>query len=412
VRLLLSALGSDGDVEPFMALAQRLLAAGHRPLLATNDRFEARATALGIPFVRVGPSWDEALAQQHFTRLLAEPSPLRQLTMVTQMLAELQLPAIPELLELARQVDVVVCPPVSVASVAAARKVSTPHVSVHFAPLHRADHSTPTGGNLGRFVNRITWSVMGALLRRATDPSLNRIVSATGLTPWHDILLAGAHSSTLDLIAVSPHVLPRDPAWGRSTRTTGYWHVDEPAWQPSAALEALTLREPPVVIGFGSMMGLDARAVTARILSAVKDLDRQVVIQAGWGALGAGPLPANVHALGFVPHAWLFARAACVVHHGGAGTTGAALRAGVPQAIAWHLGDQPFWAHKVHELGVGPKSRRHTHADAHWLRQAIDQMLSDSPMRARAKELGAEIAREDGASNAVRAIEAAFGSPP
>jgi UDP:flavonoid glycosyltransferase YjiC (YdhE family) len=114
--------------------------------------------------------------------------------------------------------------------------------------------------------------------------------------------------------------------------------------------------------------------------------------------------------VGFVPHAWLFQRAACVVHHGGAGTTAAALRAGVPQAIVPHLGDQSIWGRKVAELGVGPKPRARRAADARWLRRVIERMLADADMRSRAERLGADIRSENGVANAVRAIEVAVES--
>jgi sterol 3beta-glucosyltransferase len=405
MHVLLSALGSSGDVEPFLALAQGLIAAGHRPLLATAEKFAQRASALGVPFVRIGPDWDEAHVRQHFAEVLARRNPLRQLAMVTNELAELQLPEVENLTALVRDADVVVYAPLAIATVAAARKLGKPHVSVHFAPLHRADNYSPTGSDFGRFGNRIVWSLSSALLRRATDASLNRIVSAVGLPPWYDILLRASHSTQLDLIAVSQRVLTRDPSWGPATHMTGYWFVDEATWVPDPALEQLTRQTPPVVIGFGSMMGLDARETTAWILEAVASLDRPVVIQAGWAGLGAGALPRHVHAVGFVPHAWLFQRAACVVHHGGAGTTAAALRAGVPQAIVPHLGDQPIWARKIAELGLGPKPRARHAADARWLRRAIERMLADVDMRARAERLGVDIRAENGVTNAVRAIE-------
>src|SRR4051794_21902384 len=97
MRVLLSAIGSSGDVEPFLALAQGLIAAGHRPLLATAEIFASRASALGVPFVRIGPDWDEAHIQRHFAEVLARRSPLRQLAMITNELAELQLPEVEKL---------------------------------------------------------------------------------------------------------------------------------------------------------------------------------------------------------------------------------------------------------------------------------------------------------------------------
>jgi UDP:flavonoid glycosyltransferase YjiC (YdhE family) len=407
MRVLLSPLGSSGDVEPFLALAQGLIVAGHAPLLATSENFAARAATFGVPFHRLGPDWDAREAQDHFARVLAQRSPIANLALVTNKLAELQLPEVPAIAELVRACDVVVYAPLAIATLAAARKLRKPHVSVHFAPIHRAESYSPVGTNLGRIGNRLAWKVAAVSLRRATDTGLNQLVVANGLPPWRDILLDASHSRSLDLIAVSEHVLRRDPAWGPATHMTGYWFVNEPEWQPERELEAFT-STPPVVIGFGSMMGFDARAVTELILEVAAELDRPVVLQAGWAELGAASMPPNVRAIGFVPHRWLFERAACVVHHGGAGTTAAALRAGVPQAIVWHLGDQSIWGQKVAQLGVGPKPCGHRAFDARWLRRAIARMLGDESLRTRAKQLGNDIRAEDGVTQAVRVLEQTF----
>lgn len=405
MRVLLSALGSSGDVEPFIALAQGLIAAGHEPLLATGHMFAERAASLGIPFRGLGPDGDvKAELQAQFARILARKRPIEHLVMVTNTLAEMQLPEVPVLTELVRACDIVVYSPLAIATLAATRKFGKPHASVHFAPIHRADGYSPFGVDLGRFGNRLAWKLAIGTVSRATDATLNRLVTANGLAPWRDILFDASHSRELDLIAVSERVVSRDPAWPPETQLTGYWFVDEPAWTPDRELEQFT-STPPVVIGFGSMMGFDPRAVTEQILKAVSGLDRPVVLQSGWAAIGAATLPSHVRAVGFVPHRWLFERAACVVHHGGAGTTAAALRAGVPQAIVWHLGDQPIWARKVAELGVGPKARHYRDFNARWLRRALERMLRDEPMRARAAQLGRELRLENGVARAVRAIE-------
>jgi sterol 3beta-glucosyltransferase len=165
-----------------------------------------------------------------------------------------------------------------------------------------------------------------------------------------------------------------------------------------------------VVIGFGSMTGLDADAITNTVLRAVDGLPRRVVLLSGWAGLGQATLPKHVRAFGFVPHGWLFPRAACIVHHGGAGTTAAAFRAGVPQVVVWHLGDQPVWGEKVAELGVGPACISHKKLSAPWLRARIDTMLRDPQLRARATTLGELIRSEDGLGNAARELAATFGS--
>jgi UDP:flavonoid glycosyltransferase YjiC (YdhE family) len=106
-----------------------------------------------------------------------------------------------------------------------------------------------------------------------------------------------------------------------------------------------------------------------------------------------------------VSHRWLFPRASAVIHHGGAGTTAAVMRAGVPSAVVWFLGDQPTWGKRIARLGVGTPPVRFSRFSASWLDRTLQQLTSDQQMRARAAELGARIRAEDGVGEAVAAIE-------
>jgi UDP:flavonoid glycosyltransferase YjiC (YdhE family) len=113
MRVLIAALGSDGDVEPFLALAQRLIAAGHSPVVATGERFVARAKALGIPVVRVGPDWNEKSTGENFGKVLEKRNPLRQVGQVIHLMRDLQLAVLSDLIALAEQSDVVVHAPIT-----------------------------------------------------------------------------------------------------------------------------------------------------------------------------------------------------------------------------------------------------------------------------------------------------------
>ncbi|MEU8378638.1 glycosyltransferase [Streptosporangium sp. NPDC048865] len=407
MRVLMVTVGSEGDLQPFLALGKELLAAGHDVTLSASDGYAARADAVGVPFAG-RPAWNETEFQANYARILNEKNKLRQLTVVIDFLAREQRAAVPELMELARKADVVVHSPLSIGAVAAARAVGTPHVSVHHTwPLRRARGHGPNNVDFGRVGNALAWSVVGSGVRLATDKLLNPVVAAAGLPPWRDILFDASHSRLLNLIAISPHTLRHDPLFGPAYRTTGYWFLQEPEYVPPDDLAAFVAEEPPVVIGFGSNHGFDARAVTGQLLEAVHGLGRRVVLQSGWAGLGDRELPSNVFLADFVPHGWLYARAACVVHHGGAGTTAAAFRAGVPQAVVWLQGDQIHWGRRIAQLGVGPPPRHHHAFEAGWLRDALDRLLTDGGMTTRARTLGTAIRREDGTGTAVRAIEEA-----
>ena len=128
------------------------------------------------------------------------------------------------------------------------------------------------------------------------------------------------------------------------------------------------------------------------------------ILTAGWGGLDTANLPDHIFALDSVPHSWLFPRMAAVVHHGGAGTTAAGFRAGIPSILVPHLGDQPFWASRVTALGVGPQSIPRRKLTAERLAAAITIATTDQNMQARSADLGKRIRAEDGVARTIEII--------
>jgi UDP:flavonoid glycosyltransferase YjiC (YdhE family) len=163
---------------------------------------------------------------------------------------------------------------------------------------------------------------------------------------------------------------------------------------------------PPVYIGFGSMAGRDPERRAEIALEALKRSGQRGVLLTGWGGLQPRDLPDDVYAVDSVPHDWLFPQMAAVVHHGGAGTTAAGLRAGTPTVIVPFFGDQPFWGRRVAELGVGPAPIPQKQLSVERLAAAIRTAAGDPAMRARAQELGRRIRQEDGVARAVEVFHA------
>ena len=177
-------------------------------------------------------------------------------------------------------------------------------------------------------------------------------------------------------------------------------------WRPDPDLKAfLAAGPPPVYIGFGSM-GTDDPAATARlVLDATVAAGVRAIVRRGWARLLAADPPASVHFVESVPHAWLLPHVAAAVHHGGAGTTAASLRAGVPTVIVPFHGDQFFWARRVQELGAGPAPITRRRLTVERLAAALVAATSDPALRGRAAALGERIRAEDGIGDAMRWIE-------
>jgi sterol 3beta-glucosyltransferase len=254
---------------------------------------------------------------------------------------------------------------------------------------------------------------------------VNRLRRRYGLRAVRNVAVEAFVSPKLNLVAVSPRVAPPPPGTPARFRWTGYWFLDRPDWRPPPELVAFLGRGPkPVAISFSSSSGFFPETPLTRqgtdamkaylsplVVEAVERAGVLALVYPGWFD-PATPLPETIRCVGDVPHAWLFPHVAAVVHHGGAGTTAAALRAGVP-AVVMPMGvDQPFWGQTVAALGVGPAPVPHQVATAERLAGAIRQAVADGGMGARAAALGARLREEDGVGTAVRLVEQFTGAEP
>jgi len=204
----------------------------------------------------------------------------------------------------------------------------------------------------------------------------------------------------------SPYIIPRPSDWPEQATVNGYWFLDQSnGWQPSSELRAfLDAGDPPVYIGFGSMAGRNPRRLADIAIEALTKANQRGILATGWGGLEAYHLPENILKIDNAPHEWLFPRMAGIVHHGGAGTTGAALRAGKPMIICPFMADQPFWGECIHSVGVGPKPIPQKKLSVKFTR-ALHEMTLNKTMQTRAKNIGQLIESENGIKDTVKVIE-------
>jgi UDP:flavonoid glycosyltransferase YjiC (YdhE family) len=244
-------------------------------------------------------------------------------------------------------------------------------------------------------------------MRWATAPRINHERAKQGLPPLRDPFSGDVQTADLALFPVSRFVARPAPDWPARYHLTGYWFLDhDEGWEPDAALlNFLAAGPPPVVISLGSMLNEDPRGLTRLLARAVERAGCRAIIQQGWGDLGSGVLPPTVHATGYAPHRWLFSRAAAVVHHGGAGTSGAVFRAGVPSVVIPHIADQPLWAAVARSLGVAGPAVPHRQLTAERLSRALAATLANPRFARVAAALGERLRSEDGVGTARRLIE-------
>jgi sterol 3beta-glucosyltransferase len=408
MRVCILTVGSYGDVRPYLALGRGLLACGHDVRLLGPDHYARFVEPAGVPFQGLGPYCDEDETLRVLAAMAAEPDARRHPGIALALSQDSTLAMGPRAIELTRDADVIVAHNFSVLGFVAAELQQKPLVTCHLFPMLASARFWFNGRDFGAIANRLLWRLMSRIVAGSTDPLYAQVLTRFGLPPRSNFFLGGGHSRLCNLIAVSPRVIAPDPDWPPHYESTGYWNLPEPRFEPDPELAAFMQEgTSPIVITFGSMVGVDAAQLTRTLVEAVAASGRRAVLQAGWAGLGRGVLSRDLLAVDFVPHDWLFARAACVVHHGGAGTTAAALRAGKPQVIVYHLGDQQFWCRHMQRLGVSRAGVTHERFSAAWLSRSLRRTLADHELGTRAARLGAALSTEDGVTQAVRAIERA-----
>jgi UDP:flavonoid glycosyltransferase YjiC (YdhE family) len=419
MRIAMIAPGSRGDVEPYLALGQGLTRAGHHARVLSHSDFEPLVQAHGVEFWPLGGSVRDVLQGGDLRQMIEGGNFFK---ILSQMAKEAQRGAV----DLARDglagcrgMDLLVAGLGGIFGMALAEKLDVPLLQAYYIPF------TPTGAYpsfifsalpswLGSGPNRWSYHIARQLMWqpfRAADARARQEVLGLPPAPFWGPFDSEALRGYPILYAYSPSVIPPPPDWDDLVHVTGYWFL-EPAeeWEPPSALvEFLQSGPPPVYVGFGSMSTRNPEATTNLILEALARTQQRGIILSGWSGLRTADLPDSVLMVDSVPFSWLFPRVAAVVHHGGAGTTAAGLRAGVPSIVIPFFGDQPFWARRVRELGAGPAPVPRRRLTVDRLAAAIREAVTDREMRRHAAELGSRIRAEDGVARAVAIIEQSRG---
>ena len=214
------------------------------------------------------------------------------------------------------------------------------------------------------------------------------------------------------LYAYSPKVVPKPADWGDDVVVAGYWFLDNPDWSPDPGLSAfLASGDQPIYVGFGSMPGIDPQELTAMVVEALSRTGKRGLLATGGGALVADTMYSHAYMVSNVPHDRILPLVSAAIHHGGAGTTAASLRAGLPTTIMPFLGDQPFWGRRVEQLGVGPRALDRKTLSIESIAEAIFAM--EAPvMRQSAEAVGIAIRAENGIRAAADFIERSFERQP
>ena len=398
MRILLATHGTRGDVQPVLALAIALRARGHDVAFVTPANFVEWVSSYGfrcesdgvdVEAVLRGPDLDfqSVRSQMRYMKALA-----------------------PRLFDAVARAsvgtDLIVGAGVPMAGPSIADLRGVPYVSAVFCPC-----AVPSGiappirwQTLPPWVNRFLWRVIAQAIAVMLREPINAGRARLGLAPIRSPIDAITRGPII--VAADAELAPLPPDAPPSAVQTDAWILEDKGDLDPAVDAFIRAGPPPIYVGFGSMVAkrLDRLALSlARVAATCRC---RMIIAGGWAALHGLMTSSNdVLVIEQAPHQALFPRVAAVVHHGGAGTTTAAARAGVPQILLPHILDQYYWAHRIDVLGLGPAPLPVERVTPEALGDRLRRVLDDPRYRTRAQEVGKRVAARNGVDAAAEYLE-------
>ncbi|KAJ6973616.1 hypothetical protein NC653_033829 [Populus alba x Populus x berolinensis] len=423
LQIVILIVGTRGDVQPFIAIGKRLQDYGHRVRLATHSNFREFVLTAGLEFFPLGGD-PKVLAGYMVKNKGFLPSGPSEVSIQRNQIKEIIYSLLPACKDpdidskIPFTADAIIANPPAYGHTHVAEALKVPlHIffTMPWTPTsefpHPLSHVKQSAGY------RLSYQIVDSMVWLGIRDMINDLrKKKLRLRPV--TYLSGSQGSDSDVpygYIWSPHLVPKPKGaayrenvenWGPKIDVVGFCFLDlasnyEP---PESLLKWLEAGQKPIYIGFGSLPLQEPEKMTQTIVEALEQTGQRGIINKGWGGLGNLAEPKDfIYPLDNCPHDWLFLQCKAVVHHGGAGTTAAGLKAACPTTIVPFFGDQPFWGERVHARGVGPPPIPVDEFSLTKLVEAIHFML-DPKVKERAVELAKDMENEDGVAGAVKAF--------
>lgn len=410
MKFTILTIGSQGDVEPFIALGKCLQNRGHQVKIAALWKFEQEIGIEGFEYAPLAGDAAEVI------RLLVgeQGSPFQYFRNLDRLLNPVKEQFLSDVTAACEGADALLYSLLGSVAWHIGDRLGIPCFRCLFCPLDPTGEfpaMTAPALPLGPLYNRFTYLCGDLLWCSKTRRLLNgwrAEMGLAGIPPFRFPYRSLHGHPVTTLYAYSSLIAPKPTDWNENRYLTGYWFREEKTdWTPDPKLaDFLASGSKPLYIGFGSMVGGSFQQIPEIVIKSLQITKQRAIFSVGWGGLQNLRLPDFVFPMtGFVPHEWLFPRVATVIHHGGAGTTAAGLRAGVPTVIVPFGIDQPYWGNRVFRLGVGPEPIPRKRLNVQRLSNTISQTINNSEMAQNAHLIGQKLRAEDGVGNAADIIE-------
>ncbi len=415
--VVMLANGTRGDVQPYLALALGLRRAGIHSVIAAAPRYRALVESRGVAFAPLDGNPSDLMAESGSMAATLSGGALKGIASTARFLRAAQ-SEYRRMLEsgaaACKGARAVLAGLSSTWGTSIAEALGIPCVLCMLQPFGRTrafpSALLPVRMSLGAVGNLLSYRVVEQAMwlpwRRITNSWRQETLGVASLPaagPWRRMYASGFHC----LYGFSPAVVPAPVDWPAAHAVTGYWFLEEePEWRPRPALEQfLSAGSPPLYVGFGSMGVNHDRNMFQVVESALQRSGLRAVVSLDGHSPGLLPAPSQRMIFEEeIPHRWLFPRIAAVMHHGGAGTTGEVLRAGIPSLILPGASDQFFWAERVALLGAAPRPIGSGDLTPARLAELFARVVTDQEMREHARLIGEKIRAEDGVSSAVKKL--------
>ena len=401
MRILLASHGTRGDVQPIVALAVALKARGHAVQFVGPANFVTWVRGYGLDAQSDGVDV-EALLRSAGNGLQSLSWQMRYLSHNTPLFFE-------PIARVSAGCELIVGAGIQFAAASVAQWRNVPYAHVVFCPCATPNSAAPPPNvhrqMLPRWINRLLWQAGGPVADLALRGAINRGRATLGLEALDNPVSQLLKGRTI--LAADRDLGPLPDDAPKSALSTDALVLDEPGTLDARVGAFLQQGPAPIYIGFGSMVAPGSPKLVAQAVAAVRAVGRRAVIAGGWASLDRHITEADdVLAIDNVPHSLIFPKVAAAVHHGGAGTTTAAARAGVPQVLLPHILDQYYWAHRVKVLGLGPPALPIGRVTVEVLRDRVSRAVNDPLIRERVNRLAPAVAARNGVTAAVQHLEA------
>lgn len=414
MKIVILTNGTRGDIEPLIYLAMGLKASGHEVTVTASDNFKDDVTSAGLLHASMPVNLQEYMNTEEgkiwFEKI--SRNPFAMMTEMNKMIPRLAGTTLDAYWKASEGADLLITTTGALGDIYIKKALNIPMIEVHLQPLYPTGEfpypimeSKLKNPNLCRLtyymVERMLWFMFKKHIKKWQKETFGKIRKFKG-GPF----AARRRSQELKLEAFSESIVPRPKDWPDHCKICGYFFPPkEEVYTPEGPLaDFLNEGPPPVYIGFGSMQVTEKDKLLSAITWLLENTKTRIILSKGWGLFPEKLKSERLITIGNVSHSWLFPRTGGIIHHGGAGTTAAALKSGVPQIIFPQTADQPFWAKRAAALGVAPEPVKMNKLTPESLKKGIE-FLQSPDAKKKAAETGKKIKAERGVEEAVRLIE-------